>query len=691
MIPLTSSIFAAFLTTLMLIYIFGFLYLQERKNYLKLWTISWLIYAARLGLQLIMQLGSNHDLLLVLNQIFALLSGYFLLWGSFVFLDRKKSRWWGINTILGSIWILIAVGFKLDFMWVSLPTFTFLAIIYIFTGIIFLNHNQYAFSGKNVVGWSYIIWGVHKADYPILANITWFAPWGYLLSAVLAFMVAIGTLMLYLSQMRMQWTNSEQRFWRLAENAQDAIYRYRLLPRTGFTYINPAIEKITGYRPQEYYNNPLLMFDHIIPEDQTKLAILKEPHQTKINITLRSLHKDGRCIFIEHRVVQVYDEKGNLEYLEGIARDVTQPKLDAARIQRQLRQLDALRQIDIAIINFVDVYPLVETTLEVSRNELNADACFIFKFNPNQNDFSILGQTGLSLNPEFKIPVTMDDCIGRAALTREIVTTHNIQAIEKSSDHIDIIKQTGFQTMICVPLIAKNRLYGVLELIYKNSMPNDPEWFNFISTLTGQLAIGLSDSSLISNLKESKRLLELSYDTTLQGWANALELRDNETKGHSDRVVKLTLALAKKLNIPETEWIHIQRGARLHDIGKMGIPDSILKKPGPLTEEEWATMRTHPVLAYNLLKETHHLIPALDIPYRHHERWDGSGYPDGLKGLEIPLTARIFAVVDAWDALLSDRPYRPAWSQQQTKKYIQDNAGILFDPMVVKALLEILE
>ncbi len=675
---------------MMLIYIFGFLYLQERKEYLKLWTISWFFYASRLGLQLTMRLWINHDILLAFSQVFALISGYFLLWGAFEFLERKKSRVWGIGTILGSIWIFLAVGFKLEFVWVSLPTFTFLAIIFIFIGIIFLNYSQYSHSGKNVVGWSYIIWGIHKADYPILGNIEWFAPWGYILSAVLAFMVAIGTLLLYLYQMRMQWINSEQRFWRLAENAQDVIYQYRFLPRPGFSYINPAIEKITGYSTQEYYYNPLLIYDNVLPEDHAKIATLKEPGQSKINITLRSKHKDGHRIFIEHRVVQVYDEEGNLKYLEGIARDVTQPKLDAARIQRQLRQLDALRQIDIAIINFLDIYPLIETTLEVARNELNADACCVFKYDHDQNELSILGHAGLPLKSEIKIPVTMDDCIGRAALTREIVTNNRIQSIQKTSDHFNTLQQAGMESGLCVPLIAKNRLYGVLELLYQDTIPNDPDWFNFISTLTGQLAIGLSDSSLISNLKESKRRLELSYDTTLEGWANALELRDNETKGHSDRVVKLTLALAKKLKIPESEWIHIQRGARLHDIGKMGIPDSILKKPGPLTEEEWATMRTHPVLAYNLLKDTHHLIPTLDIPYRHHERWDGSGYPGGLKGLEIPLTARIFAVVDAWDALLSDRPYRPAWSQEKTKKYIQDNAGILFDPTVVNALMEII-
>ena len=159
--------------------------------------------------------------------------------------------------------------------------------------------------------------------------------------------------------------------------------------------------------------------------------------------------------------------------------------------------------------------------------------------------------------------------------------------------------------------------------------------------------------------------LVLAYDATIEGWSRALDLRDRETEGHTERVVDLTLRLARAMGMADTELVHIRRGALLHDIGKMGVPDSILLKPGALTDEEWVTMHRHPLLAYNLLNAISYLRPAIDIPYCHHEKWDGSGYPRGLRGEQIPLPARLFAIVDVWDALRSDRPYRKAWPEAQ--------------------------
>ena len=185
--------------------------------------------------------------------------------------------------------------------------------------------------------------------------------------------------------------------------------------------------------------------------------------------------------------------------------------------------------------------------------------------------------------------------------------------------------------------------------------------------------------------------LVIAYDETIQGWATALEMRDSETQGHSARVCELTIALARKMNIPEKELVHLRRGVLLHDIGKMAIPDAILHKPGPLTDEEWRVMRRHPEYARTYLIKVPFLGPALDVPYFHHERWDGSGYPNGLVGENIPLYARVFAVVDVWDALTSDRPYRQAWPPEKTLAYLQTEAGRLFDPRVVAAFVELVQ
>lgn len=197
-------------------------------------------------------------------------------------------------------------------------------------------------------------------------------------------------------------------------------------------------------------------------------------------------------------------------------------------------------------------------------------------------------------------------------------------------------------------------------------------------------------NSMVSSLDKSQRDLVNAYDSTLEGWSQALELKDSETEGHTQRVTNLTIEFARSYGIPESEIVHIRRGAILHDIGKMGVPDEILLKPGSLTEEEWEIMRQHPVNAYNMLRNIEYLKQALDIPYCHHEKWDGTGYPRGLKGEEIPLAARLFSIVDAWDAMTSTRPYRKGMSEPLTQQTIVAEKGTRFDPELVDFFMRFL-
>jgi putative nucleotidyltransferase with HDIG domain len=194
-----------------------------------------------------------------------------------------------------------------------------------------------------------------------------------------------------------------------------------------------------------------------------------------------------------------------------------------------------------------------------------------------------------------------------------------------------------------------------------------------------------SESELIQAHEETVR----AYDRTIEGWCKALELRDNVTEGHTQRVTELTLMIAKEMGISNEQLVHVRRGALMHDIGKMAIPDSILKKPGSLDDEEWIEMRKHPIYAHEMLSRIAYLAPALEIPYCHHEKWDGSGYPRGIAGEEIPLAARIFAIADVWDALRSDRPYRKALPASSALAYIEENKGSHFDPEVVEAFLRV--
>ncbi|MBI3172170.1 MAG: response regulator [Chloroflexi bacterium] len=194
-----------------------------------------------------------------------------------------------------------------------------------------------------------------------------------------------------------------------------------------------------------------------------------------------------------------------------------------------------------------------------------------------------------------------------------------------------------------------------------------------------------------NNVEEEHKKLQLAYDATIEGWSHAMDLRDKETEGHTQRVTELTLKMANALHIGEENLAHIRRGALLHDIGKLGVPDAILLKEGKLTDEEWVIMRKHPIYAHEMLSQIEYLRPALDIPYCHHEKWDGTGYPRGLKGEEIPLVARMFAIVDVWDAVTSDRPYRAAWSKEQALAYIIEHSGTQFDPEIVQVFLKVIK
>jgi putative two-component system response regulator len=188
-------------------------------------------------------------------------------------------------------------------------------------------------------------------------------------------------------------------------------------------------------------------------------------------------------------------------------------------------------------------------------------------------------------------------------------------------------------------------------------------------------------------LVRMNKVLVNAYDKTIEGWSKALDLRDHETEGHTLRVMETTIKFARLAGIPENELEHIRRGALLHDIGKLGIPDSVLLKPGKLTEEEWKLMRLHPVYAHNWLSPIEYLEPALEIPYCHHEDWDGTGYPRGLAGKEIPLAARLFSIVDVWDALRSERPYRKAWPDDEVRAYLINKKGTEFDPDLMDLFL----
>ena len=247
------------------------------------------------------------------------------------------------------------------------------------------------------------------------------------------------------------------------------------------------------------------------------------------------------------------------------------------------------------------------------------------------------------------------------------------------------------ESILYVPMLSPERVVGVLQVQSFVTGTFSMAHATMLGLAANVAAVAIENARLVADLQRSNQELREAYDSTREGWSRALALRDHEPHGHSARVTALTVRLARAAGIGEQELTYIRWGALLHDIGKMGIPDAVLLKPGTLTEEEGQVMRMHPVYAQDLLAPIVFLRPALAIPYCHHERWDGAGYPRGLRGDEIPLEARMFAVIDIWDALRSDRPYRPAWSVERVREYIHSLTGTHLDPEVVALFFRVLD
>ncbi len=364
--------------------------------------------------------------------------------------------------------------------------------------------------------------------------------------------------------------------------------------------------------------------------------------------------------------------------------------------EQRLQRLMALHSIEMAISSSTDLRVSLEILLNQVTTILGVSAADVLLLDSHSQSLHYAAGNGFRGANISKTRVRLGEGLaGRAVLDRTLVHVADLGASSSTAGgprpftRAALIVGEGFQAYFAVPLVSKAQAMGVLEIFHRGALDPDPEWLEFLQTLAGQAALALDNAALFEKLQRTNVDLVLAYDATLEGWSKALDLRDRETEGHTQRVTELAMRLSRAMGVSEAQLEQIRRGALIHDLGKMGIPDSILLKPGPLTEDEWSIMRRHPTLAYDFLSPIAFLRQALDIPYAHHERWDGSGYPRMLKGDQIPLAARIFAVIDVYDALCSDRPYRPAWPEAKAREYIREQSSKYFDPKVVEAFLSL--
>ncbi len=356
--------------------------------------------------------------------------------------------------------------------------------------------------------------------------------------------------------------------------------------------------------------------------------------------------------------------------------------------RRRLEHLQALRTIDIAISTNRDLKKTLDVLLEKIIEQLKVDAAVFLLLDEHLQELQFANSLGFHTQTLRFTRLRLGEGIaGRAALQKKIIHIQDLRSDPQTLVYAPSLAQEGFASYYAAPLISQGKIKGVLELFHRTLLDSDEEWLGFLEALAGQAAIAIESTTLFEDIRRSNDELSQAYDSTIEGWSHALDLRDKETEGHTQRVTKITLKLAQAMGLNAEELVHIRRGGLLHDIGKMGVPDNILLKPGTLTDDEWKIMRQHPQFAYDMLAPIEYLKHALDIPYCHHEKWDGTGYPRGLKGEQIPLAARIFAIADVYDALTSDRPYRKAWSNEKTLEHIGALSGTHFDPKIVDLFL----
>jgi HD-GYP domain-containing protein (c-di-GMP phosphodiesterase class II) len=373
----------------------------------------------------------------------------------------------------------------------------------------------------------------------------------------------------------------------------------------------------------------------------------------------------------------------------AIIRNVTDRAISNEQIQRHLQRISALHSIDAAISSSFDLNVILSVILRQITGQLDVDAADILLL--NQRTHMLEYKAGHGFHTMTYQPAAVmigQGFAGTAALQRRTVSVPDLDGRHTGSLFSPGLAREKFASYYAIPLISKGQVKGVMELYHRSILKPADDWFEFLSTLAGQTAIAIDNASLLHELQKTNMELTMAYDAAIESWSRALELSGRENQEHTQHVVDWTMQLARSLHVDEKDLNDLRRGALLHDIGELVIPESILNKPGPLDGMEWEIIKRHPQHACALLSPIKYLAAALDIPCHHHERWDGSGYPGGLRGDQIPLSARIFAVVDVYDALTSARPYRDAWTKRAAQEYILEQSGKLFDPMVANVFLQ---
>ena len=462
---------------------------------------------------------------------------------------------------------------------------------------------------------------------------------------------------------------------------------------------NPSAEALYGYTAAEVIGRPVTF---LMPAEfqgfEIEMIERSKQGQHDQPFEASRITKSGQPIQVMVTFSPVLNAAGQVLGVSKIASDISalrQAKQEVLALnkglQEQLRHVTGLREVDQSIAASADLNVTLGMILDNIRQQLKADAVTVLLLDQHTLMLEYAVERGFTTALRDLKMRLGEDLAGQIALNRQPILIPDLRTVDVSPTWRAMLEKERIMAYYGAPIIIKGKVLGVIEVLHREPFEPSPAWLETFDVLNNQAAIAVDSSSLFTELERRNLELRLAYDETIEGWARALDLRDKETEGHSRRVTELTVALCERLGSPPEQLVHVRRGALLHDIGKMGIPDAVLLKPGALTDDEWVRMKQHPGYAVNLLAPIGYLRPAMDIPQYHHEKWDGSGYPLGLQGWAIPMPARAFTVVDVYDALTSDRPYRAAWTKERALEHIENGAGTHFDPAVVQMFIRMLQ
>jgi PAS domain S-box-containing protein len=642
--------------SLILVFTYLSLYLQERRRYLAVWLASWSLYTVRSIFEIVVVIWGSHPLLTVMNLMSMVWSGALLFWGTRLFSGKRLNRGWLAVFVGGSLFVIAGMLFRDLSPWTIILTYSIAAFASVATGITLLRMRQVTGAARATAGWAFVLWGVHKADHPLLRPIPWVAPFGYLVGAVLGFVSAIGMILVFLEKTKKELKASEEKYRSIFENAVEGIFQ--ATPEGRLLRVNPAYAGIYGYDSAEDLISDVkdIAQTYVNPEDYRQFVRLLADRGVVEGYERQRLRKDGTRIWVSSNARAVRGPTGEVLYFEGAVEDVTaRREAENALLGSQFKLSEAM---DLALLAYWEV--------DLTTGE------FVF----NDPFYALFGTT-TEQEGGYRMP--------REEYARRFVHPDDMwvfrQAAEKRVASVEPEFLLDFEHRII------RRDGEVRHILARIRVSKDA---------TGRVVRYHGANQDITKRRQAEVRLESTLDNlrkaiggTIQAIVQVVEMRDPYTAGHQRRVADLARSIATEMDLAPQVIEGIRMAAAIHDIGKVAIPAEILSKPGKLNRNEFELIKDHPLTGYDILKDVEFPWPIAEIIYQHHERLDGSGYPRGLAGDDILLHARIIALADVVEAMASHRPFRPALGIAASLDEIEKHRGTLYDPDVVDACLRL--